>query len=182
MSEFSNRDYFVGYPSTPPIDTYPYAYAIHRGTILFRSVYVKARLGLLWTHFRHMPKTLLSPAPLGNTTSMHSRGIEPVSISQIRGSEGRAAEFDHVFRPLYWHTRERWVHIASMIIMGVYLPAVELIKIDTIFFVRDGNHRVSVMRAMGAQFIDSRVTEVISISPEINEAQAIACASELEIS
>jgi hypothetical protein len=113
---------------------------------------------------------------------MHARGVQSVPIRQIRGSEGRALDFDANFRPLYRRNRDRWVQIACLIIMGVYLPAVEVIQIGKIFYVRDGNHRISVMRAMGAQFIDARVVEIVNFEPEIKEAQAMARAPELELS
>lgn len=119
---------------------------------------------------------------MSGTVNMHTLGILPVSIFQIRGSEGRSSDFDTAFRPLHRHIRQRWVQIASLIIMGVYLPAVELIKIGDDYYVRDGNHRISVMRYMGVQFIDSRVIEVVNYTPEINKAQAKACATELELS
>jgi hypothetical protein len=40
------------------------------------------------------------------------------------------------------------------------LPPVELFKVGEVYFVRDGNHRVSVARARGQDFIDAQVTEI----------------------
>jgi hypothetical protein len=40
------------------------------------------------------------------------------------------------------------------------VPPVELFKIGDVYFVRDGNHRVSVARANGVTHIEARVTEV----------------------
>ena len=45
---------------------------------------------------------------------------------------------------------------------GEALPPVDLMKIGEIYFVRDGHHRVSVARALGARDIDAYVTEVIT--------------------
>jgi hypothetical protein len=40
----------------------------------------------------------------------------------------------------------------------VTLPAVDLIQIGDVYFVRDGHHRISVGRAMGQEIIDAEVT------------------------
>jgi hypothetical protein len=181
-SEFFNRDFLTGNPSGPPVDKQPYGYAIQRALALFRSANHKAQLGRLWARLRKKPNVLFSLPTLGKATNMHARGIQPVAIRQIRGSEGRALDFDGNFRPLYRRNRDRWVQIASLIIMGIYLPAVEVFQIGEIYYVRDGNHRISVMRAMGAHFIDARVVEIVNYEPEIKEAQAMACAPGLEIS
>jgi hypothetical protein len=39
-------------------------------------------------------------------------------------------------------------------------PPIELYKIGEVYFVRDGNHRVSVARANGLNFIEAYVTEL----------------------
>jgi hypothetical protein len=40
------------------------------------------------------------------------------------------------------------------------LPPVELYKLGDAYFVKDGNHRVSVARAHGQAFIEAYVTEM----------------------
>jgi hypothetical protein len=40
------------------------------------------------------------------------------------------------------------------------LPPVELIQVGEMYFVRDGNYRVSVAYARGQAFIDAYVTEI----------------------
>jgi hypothetical protein len=87
------------------------------------------------------------------------RGAHTVRIDQIKGSEGRYADFDQDFNPLKSHNRDRWLNIARAWLAGVYLPAVELIKIKDTYIVRDGHHRISVAHYMGSDFIDARVTE-----------------------
>jgi hypothetical protein len=42
---------------------------------------------------------------------------------------------------------------------GEELPPVSLYKIDEYYFVLDGNHRVSVFRYHGVEWIDADVTE-----------------------
>lgn len=89
----------------------------------------------------------------------HYLGVCEVPIRQIRGSIGRDGDFDADFLPLTGRLKERWVSIASAMFQGVGLPAVELVKVGEIYFVQDGNHRVSVARAMGRCAIDAVVVE-----------------------
>jgi hypothetical protein len=50
---------------------------------------------------------------------------------------------------------------------------VELAKIDDMYFVRDGNHRISVARARGQDFIDAYVTEIeASVPAELSTVSA----------
>jgi hypothetical protein len=49
-------------------------------------------------------------------------------------------------------------------IKDIILPPIQLYEIGGVYFVRDGNHRVSVARSQGIEMIDA---EVISLSSEI---------------
>ena len=56
-------------------------------------------------------------------------------------------------------------------IESVELPPVELFKIGDIYFVRDGNHRVSVARQQGQNYIDAYVTELqvdVPLNPNLS--------------
>jgi hypothetical protein len=88
----------------------------------------------------------------------HYLGAQPVPIAQIRGSEGRLDSFDDAFHPLRRHTRGRWLGIATAWLQGVALPPVDLIRLGDTYFVRDGHHRISVVRALGIKEIDALVT------------------------
>jgi hypothetical protein len=56
----------------------------------------------------------------------------------------------------------------------VGLPPVELLKVGDLYFVRDGNHRVSVARAHGEPTIEAYVTPVeTSIPVEANSAEEL---------
>lgn len=157
-SEFVNREFLAGYTSGPTGDGQPYAYAIQRSLALYRSVRFSAGIGRLWARVRRTDNHLHVMPGLGVAANLHSLGVKPVPIAQIRGSEGRSRDFDRFFRPIGRHTRERWVRIAALVIMGTYLPAIEVIYSGEHYYVRDGNHRVSVFRAMGVHFIDAHVT------------------------
>src|SRR5829696_2699060 len=58
-------------------------------------------------------------------------------------------------------TRTRWERIDRMFRLGEELPPVSLYKIGALYFVEDGNHRVSVARYHGVEWVDAEaeVTE-----------------------
>lgn len=99
--------------------------------------------------------TLMKGKKIG---SRHYQGCQMVLIEKIIGSEGRCEDFDRSFNPRKGHNQERWLNIANAQMDGISLPAVELIKIDDVFIVRDGHHRISVAKAIGSQYIEARVT------------------------
>lgn len=88
----------------------------------------------------------------------HYVGLRLVPISQIRGSENRALDFDDHFNPTCSHNRHRWVSVMLARMMDVPLPPVELIQIGEDYYVRDGHHRISVAGVFGQTEIDAEVT------------------------
>lgn len=92
-----------------------------------------------------------------NRTYLGTRAVE---VEKIVGSVGRWSDFDRSFLPARASVGERWKRIDRAYHRGEDLPPVELYKIGEAYFVVDGNHRVSVARYHGAQWIDARVTEV----------------------
>ena len=90
----------------------------------------------------------------------HYLGMQEVPIDKIIGSMGRYRDFDRAFLPVQTRTRDRWINIDKAHLDQVNLPAVDLIKMGEIYFVKDGNHRVSVARERGQEFIDAHVIEI----------------------
>jgi hypothetical protein len=93
------------------------------------------------------------------------RGMQSVPIALIVGSEGRYRDFNKAFLPRRSHLRARWMRVDLARLENIDLPAIQLYEIGGVYFVRDGNHRVSVARSQGVEQIDA---EVISLSSEIN--------------
>ncbi len=86
-------------------------------------------------------------------------GIQSISIDSIVGSEGRYQNFSKYFLPLREDLRERWKQVAEAHYYRRDLPPVELYKVQDVYFVRDGHHRISVARAKGTKYIEARVYE-----------------------
>src|SRR5215204_5069786 len=87
------------------------------------------------------------------------RGTRAVDPQKIVGSVGRRRDFDHSFMPLRASAGERWKRVDLAFHRNVDLPPVSLYKLGDAYFVEDGNHRVSVARFHGAEWIDADVTE-----------------------
>ena len=88
------------------------------------------------------------------------RGMRTVEAENITGSVGRYRDFDESFLPLRVSMAHRWSRIDRAYHRSDELPAVSLYKIGDAYFVRDGNHRVSVARYHGVAAIDAEVVEL----------------------
>ncbi len=87
-------------------------------------------------------------------------GMRTVEVEKITGSVGRYRDFDHSFLPLKKSMVDRWGRVDRAYHRGDALPAVSLYKIGDAYFVRDGNHRISVARFHGVAAIDAEVVEI----------------------
>lgn len=96
------------------------------------------------------------------------KGMEVVSIDKIIGSEGRYKDFNRAFLPKRDFIRGRWESVDRAHLSDVILPPIKLYEIGGVYFVRDGNHRVSVAKLKGIQAIDAEVSSLdseLSLSP-----------------
>lgn len=99
---------------------------------------------------------LLSQAKIGQRYDL---GIQQVPIEGIVGS-GRWRDFDLSFSPKRQDSDGRWLHQAEARQKGSSWAPVQLLKINGRYFVVDGNHRISVAKALGHEVIKARVLEV----------------------
>jgi hypothetical protein len=87
------------------------------------------------------------------------RDLQSISLDSIVGSVGRYHDFTRHFWPRQDALRDRWARIAYLMIWESGLPPIYLYQVDKAYFVRDGNHRVSVARYLGAPTIEAYVWE-----------------------
>jgi hypothetical protein len=92
---------------------------------------------------------------LGDRTYL---GKQSVPLVQIVGSVGRYNEFTRTFLPRTASIGPRWERIDQLGRERVTSP-VQLYKVGLVYFVLDGNHRVSVARQQGAKTIDAHIWE-----------------------
>ena len=88
------------------------------------------------------------------------KGLREIPLDAIVGSVGRYTDFSRSFLPLQDSDAERWARIKVATTGMTGLPPIEVYQIGDAYFVKDGNHRVSVAREVGAEYIQAYVTEV----------------------
>ncbi|MEW5817867.1 MAG: transcriptional regulator, partial [Spirochaetota bacterium] len=97
-----------------------------------------------------------------------------VPIARIVGSEGRYRDFNKAFLPKHDHIKLRWVNVDKAYLTDIILPPIQIYEIGGVYFVRDGNHRVSVARSQGKKYIDAEVTDLraeIKIEPGMTKQE-----------
>jgi len=85
------------------------------------------------------------------------------------GSVGRYADFTRDFLPRKSISRQRWAAVKSKTFGHIGLDPIEEYQIGEVFFVLDGNHRVSVARQQRSESIQAYVREVkteVHLSPD----------------
>jgi hypothetical protein len=82
------------------------------------------------------------------------RGVREIPLDAIRGTTepNRAAQFDQEFRPAKL-TRSRWQSVWLAFHRGATLPPISVVQFGDAYAIRDGHHRVSVAKALGAPSI-----------------------------
>lgn len=106
------------------------------------------------------------------------RGLQDILIQSIVGSVGRYTDFTRSFLPRQRSDVERWARVKSIIVKpgAPGLEPIQVYKIGEAYFVRDGHHRVSVARRLGAKYIQAYVTEVktkVPLTPDITPDELI---------
>ena len=78
-------------------------------------------------------------------------GVREIPVDAISGTvePNRAAQFDWLFRPSAI-TRGRWQSVWLAFNRGTTLPPISVVDVGDGYAVRDGHHRVSVAKALGA--------------------------------
>ena len=108
---------------------------------------------------------LLSFEKVQKSFELHNQrnlGIQTIKIEDIVGSLDRYKDFDSYFLPKKVNLQRRWANIHNLLVRDVILPPVILYKVGEIYFVFDGNHRVSVSKKMGVEYIDAEVIEFVT--------------------
>ena len=126
--------------------------------MLFNAALSAGQRRRFWAGLLRRPTALRTLAMAGRAMGGHSAGRRQVRLADIRGTEGRAGDFDSEFFPLTGQTRRRWESVAEAMEAGLVLPPVQLIEVGGEYYVRDGHHRVSVARALEQDTIETEVT------------------------
>ncbi|MBK8021728.1 MAG: hypothetical protein IPK19_09925 [Chloroflexi bacterium] len=153
------------------------------------SAFQSARMRAFWTEMlslvRGKPAELLSFEDIRARLRLREEsylGLHDVPLDKIVGSVGRYRDFTRGFLPRSAKMQERWSRVYAQATGMTGLPPIELYKVGDVYFVRDGNHRVSVARQLGSETIQAHVTllpTTITVEPgmspdELDELAAYA--------
>lgn len=141
---------------------------IREGVSAFQSARFRAFWDDVISLVRGKPAELLSFEDIRARLRLREedyKGLQDVPLDQIRGSVGRYREFTNRFLPKRNTMQDRWSRVYAQASGMTGLPPIELYKVGDVYFVRDGNHRVSVARQLGAKTIQAHVTELPTTIP-----------------
>lgn len=147
----------------------------------FRQARAKARLQHLWASVTGQSESLLPYDEISKklrSSGISSKGLQEIPVKSIVGSVNRYQDFNKDFLPLTDVSRERWARVKSAMTSpgSSGLPPIRVYQIGYVYFVLDGNHRVSIAQEMGIESLEAYVTKIrtrVSISPEDNPEDII---------
>ena len=141
----------------------------------FNNARRKASLQEIQARLRGRSNELLSYEEVAEKLKLNVRteqGVHEIPLKAIVGSVGRYTEFSRDFLPLKNEDKERWARVKAAVDdpVGLGMPPIEVYKVGDVFFVLDGNHRVSIARQEGSEFIEAHVIEVktdVPLTPDV---------------
>ena len=138
----------------------------------FRNARRKAALEKVWSTLFGSSHHLLEFQQIENQLNfdnIENLGIRKIPLDAIVASVNRHNDFTRKFFPRSKVDPDRWKRV-SKAVSSQPLP-IDVYQIDEVYFVLDGNHRVSVARQRGQTHIMANVTKIeslISLTPEDN--------------
>lgn len=97
------------------------------------------------------------------------KGLQTIEVDKIIGSVDRYGDFDAHFLPKEPFTLERWTRLRTAQLEGTEFPPIDVYKVGEVYFVKDGNHRTALAKALGQHYIEANVIELeipVDLSPE----------------
>ena len=129
----------------------------------FRRARRLAVINEIGARLRGKPIGLLSFEEVRRTlkaSGEKQRGLQTIPLNLIVGSVGRYTDFTRDFLPRRDSDASRWVNAKTAIRSSGRIKPIQVYKIGDVYFVLDGNHRVSIARERGAREIPAYVTEI----------------------
>jgi nucleotide-binding universal stress UspA family protein len=129
----------------------------------FRQARSKAAMREIISRLQGKPVTLLSfeeTRQMLKAQVLGRRVTKDIPLNAIIGSVNRYEDFSRDFLPRKAIDGERWAGVKAASYQQLGLPPIEAYQIGEVYFVSDGNHRVSVAKEMGAKSIQGYVTEI----------------------
>jgi nucleotide-binding universal stress UspA family protein len=138
----------------------------------FRSARQRAALQELIGRLTGRSTRLLSYEEVAQKLKLAERsehGIQQIPVHAIVGSVGRYNDFTRTFLPRQEKDQARWVGVKASVSKLDLLP-IEVYQVGEVYFVLDGNHRVSIAQQEGIEYLDAYVTEMhtpVPLTPDV---------------
>jgi hypothetical protein len=147
----------------------------------FQSAHLRARMQGILARITGRSNELLSYEEVASKLKLQGRsdkGIQTIPVEAIVGSVGRYTDFTRTFLPRRAEDQERWANVkaATSDTAGREMQPVEVYKVSEVYFVMDGNHRVSIAMQEGQKAIEAHVIEIqtdIPLTPDIRPDELI---------
>ncbi len=142
----------------------------------FQSAHLRAKLQGVLARVTGRSNELLSYEEIANKLKLQGRsdkGIQMIPVDAIIGSVGRYTDFTRTFLPRRVEDRQRWANVKAISLdpISMGLPPIEVYKVSEVYFVIDGNHRVSVARQEKWKTIEAHVIEIQTDIPLTRDVQ-----------
>ncbi|MCO6449417.1 MAG: hypothetical protein J5I90_01395 [Caldilineales bacterium] len=135
---------------------------LHEANTRFRRAHFQAMLQDWWASLSGQNADLFSYEDVRGILEAHAGVTLPstqeIPLDKIVGSVGRYRDFTQAFLPRNEALQQRWSRVDAAMSGMTGVPPVDLYQVGELYFVRDGNHRVSVARARGDKTIEAYVT------------------------
>lgn len=147
----------------------------------FQSAHLRAKLQGVLARVTGRSNELLSYDEIASKLKLQGRsdkGVQMIPVDAIIGSVGRYTDFTRTFLPRRVEDRQRWANVKAISLdpISMGLPAIEVYKVSEVYFVIDGNHRVSVARQENWKTIEAHVIEIqtdIPLTPDVQPDELI---------
>lgn len=152
----------------------------------FKAARRKAALQEILGRLTKKPTELLSYEEVRQklrASESNVKELKEIPVEAIIGSVGRYTDFTRDFLPRREIDQQRWARIMAMATGLSGLPPIEVYQIGEVYFVLDGNHRVSVARQLETPTIEAYVRKIrtrVNITPDTQPDDLIMKAEQLE--
>lgn len=146
---------------TATLDDSALGYVRARGE--FQRLHRRARLRTLIDRLLGRPSELRALGDLRVESPARGGGVRrltQVCLDRVLGSVDRAHDYTRGFLPRLGGDEDRWARIRLAIEGDQGVPPLELLEVDGTYYVRDGHHRVSVLKHLGVRSFEAYVTRL----------------------
>lgn len=85
-------------------------------------------------------------------------GVQDVAVERIVGTESRGDDYSRGFHPRKRMLASRWMTVYRLLANTEFNEPIRVVELGGVYFVRDGNHRVSVARSLDRSYLTAEVS------------------------